>query len=91
VGAAVPVKRESLFDARHVEVSAATGGRVGVFQQRDGTFDVSLIAAEGPSAAVYLTHHELLGFAEKLLARFAHESGPEIGESIERDRRSPWT
>ena len=56
-------------------------------QQRDGKFDLSVIAPEGPSAALYLTHHQLLGLALDLLAKYAMESGVEIGEAVEERRR----
>jgi hypothetical protein len=76
-----------LFDARAVSVS--TGDRRGlveVYAQRDGKFDLSVISPEGPSGALYLSHDQLLSFALDLLAKYAHESGLEIGEAVEARR-----
>ena len=67
------------------------GGTVRADIQRDGKIDLSLIAPEGCSAAVYVSPHELCNFALDLLANIAHESGGEIGElvAVRRLREQP--
>jgi hypothetical protein len=78
----------SLSGARAVSLSTDDGrGLVEVYRQRDGKFDLSVIAPEGLSAALYLSHDQLLGFALDLLAKYAMESGVEIGEAVEERRR----
>lgn len=78
--------KKSPFERASVRAKTERQGLLEVYLQRDGTFDLSVVAPEGPSAAIYMTHWELLAFAEEVLARYAMESGMEIGEQVERLR-----
>lgn len=57
------------------KVRPEAGGSISVVKMDDGRFDVSIVAPEGPSAAIYLTASEATSFGSALVGITVYPEG----------------